>query len=102
MPNGHSRAKGLRGERDIRRRLGGKRVGVAYLKNPVDVETDFACYQVKNKSLGGTSIYDALKAMEAVAPDKAKYVVFKPRRGKWICCEFLEQHQDHHGENLEM
>jgi hypothetical protein len=98
MPNGRSRAKGLRGEHDITKRLGGKRVGVAYLRNPVDVETDFAVYQVRNRPMGATAIYDALKAMENVAPHHNKYVLIKPKRGVWICCELLSQHQNDHGE----
>jgi len=96
MSNGFSRAKGKRGELDIAHKLGGKRVGVAYLRSPVDVQTDFAVYQVRNRPMGATAIYDALKAMENVAPEKAKYVVIKPVRGVWICCEFLTQHQEHH------
>jgi len=98
MPNGRSRAKGVRGERDIKNRLGGRRVGIAYLKNPVDVQTDFACYQVRNRPIGATAIYDALKAMEKTAPQYHKYVLVKPKRGVWICCELLSQHQGDHGE----
>jgi hypothetical protein len=98
MPNGYSRAKGVRGERDIKRRLGGKRVGVAYLSNPVDVDLGWAVAQVKNRSLGGTAIYDALQAMDAVT-DKGinKYVIFKPKRGNWLVVETLEQFQGDHG-----
>lgn len=95
MSNGKSRRKGLRGEQDITRRLGGRRVGVAYLNNPVDVETDFAVYQVRNRSLGGSAIWDALNAMVS---KKNRYVVFKPKRGIWLVVETLEQHQLDHGE----
>jgi len=98
MPNGVSRRKGLRGEQDIRKRLGGKRVGVAYMQNPVDVETDFACYQVKNRPMGGAAILTALRGMEAVAPGRNLYLTFKAGRGVWLVVETLEQHQAHHGE----
>lgn len=102
MSNGKSRSKGLRGERDIVHKLGGKRVGVAYLKNPVDVDLGWAVAQVKNKSIGGTAIYDALKAMEAVTEESInKYLVFKPRRGNWIVCETIEQFEGDHGSKIE-
>lgn len=98
MTNGKSRAKGLRGERDIKKRLGGQRVGVSYLQTPVDVDLGWAVVQVKNSSLGGTAIYDALKAMEAVTDEKInKYVIFKPRRGNWIVAETLDQFRGDHG-----
>lgn len=98
MPNGQSRRKGVRGERDITKRLGGKRVGVAYLQTPVDVDLGWAVVQVKNRSLGGTAIYDALKAMEVVTDENInKYVVFKARRGHWVACETLSQFEGDHG-----
>lgn len=94
----YSRNKGIYGERDIAHKLGGKRVGVSYLQSPVDVDLGWAVVQVKNRSLGGTAIYDALKAMEAVTDEKInRYVVFKARRN-WVVCETLSQFQADHGE----
>jgi len=99
MSNGKSREKGLRGEQDATRRLGGKRVGVSYLKNPVDVETEFAVYQIKNKTMGGGAILAAIKEMERVAPGRNMYLMFKAKRGEWLIVETLKQHQEHHGES---
>ncbi len=89
-----SRTKGVTGERDIMHRLGGKRVGVAWAKNPVDVETDFSLVQVKNCPKGSAAILACLDAM----PDgpKARYVAVKAARGRWIICETIEQHIAHH------
>lgn len=101
MTNGKSRRKGLRGERDITKRLGGKRVGVAYLKNPVDVDLGWAVLQVRNRSLGGAAIYDAIKAMEIVtAKDINRFVVFKAKPGNWIVCETIEQFEADHGNKV--
>lgn len=95
----YSREKGRRGEQDIARKLHGKRVGVAFAGTPVDIETDFADYQVKNKAVGSGAILAALEAMDrqpAVA-SRNRYVVFKPRRGVWLIAETLEQHMADHG-----
>jgi hypothetical protein len=94
----YSRDKGKRGELDMAHKLGGKRVGVAYLKNPIDVQTQFACYQVKNKAVGSGAILEALDRLRRFAPESNLYVLFKPRRGEWLVAETLEQHQLHHGE----
>lgn len=101
MPGKYSREKGLRGERDIVHRLGpsAKRVGVSYLQNPVDVETSYARYQIKNKSLGGGALLEAIEKMERSC-DKSKsfYVIFKPLKGRWLAVETLDQLQAEHGE----
>ena len=101
MPNGKSRAKGKRGELDLVHRLGGsaKRKGHSWVPTLTDVETDFAHYQVKNKTIGGAAICDILLALEQVVQDgKNKYVTFKPKRGVWVICELLSQHKGDHGE----
>jgi hypothetical protein len=72
------------------------------MKTPVDVETKFAFYQIKNRNMGGTAIYDALKYLENATGDKARYVIFKPKRGEWLVVESLSQHQQHHGDNFEV
>ncbi|GAI19641.1 unnamed protein product [marine sediment metagenome] len=100
MPNGKSRNKGKRGELDLVHRLGGsaRRVGYSYIATPVDIETDFAVYQIRNKSIGGAEILRELDRLKAVAPQRHHYVAFKPRRGKWVIAEELDQHQGDHGE----
>lgn len=101
MPNGKSRRKGKVGELDIAHKLGGKRVGIAYLKTPVDVKTDFACYQVRNKTIGGSEIACELGRLKAVAPNHNAYVTFKVK-GKWYVAEALSQHTDDHGDKVEV
>ena len=95
----YSREKGRRGEMDIARKLGGKRIGVAFASTPVDVTTAFADYQVKNKAAGSGAILEALEAMnrQTESPGRNRYVVFKPRRGVWLIAETLEQHIADHG-----
>ncbi|GAI99426.1 unnamed protein product [marine sediment metagenome] len=99
MSNGKSRAKGKRGELDLAHRLGGsaRRTGHSYIATPVDVQTDFAVYQVRNKTIGGSEIAHELGRLEAVAPQSNQYVAFKVK-GKWYIAESLEQHTDDHGE----
>ena len=91
-----SRDKGKRGELDLVHRLGGsaKRTGFSFAKTPVDVETKFAVYQVKNKAIGGANI--ALQ-LSLLFGNKNKYVAFKVK-GKWFIAEALEQHTDDHYE----
>jgi len=93
MPNGKSRNKGKRGELDLKNRLGGsaRRVGHSYIATPVDVETDFAVYQVKNHTVGGALIADCLRRLNALASKKNAYVAFK-WQGKWYIAETLSQH----------
>jgi hypothetical protein len=91
-----SRDRGVRGERDLCKRLGAKRVGVAYIENPVDVETDFANYQVKNYQTP-PSINKIYKALKLIPEGKNRYVVVKVDR-TWLVVESLEQHQGDHGE----
>lgn len=99
MPNGKSRNKGKRGELDLMHRLGGstKRKGHSYIATPVDLETDFAVYQVRNKTIGGSEIATELGRLEAAAPNKNAYVAFKVR-GKWLIAESLSQHKGDHSE----
>ena len=99
MSNGFSRAKGRRGELDVVHKLGGsaRRTGHAFLPTP-DITTDFAVYSVKNRTIGGATILDELKKLEAQAPSHHHYVVFKPRRGVWVVAELLTQHIGDHGE----
>jgi len=96
----YSRDKGKRGELDLMHRLSGtaRRVGVSYIATPVDVETDFAVYQVKNHTIGGAVIADYLRRLQALAPTKNQYVSFKVD-GKWYIAESLEQHKADHGED---
>lgn len=96
----YSRDKGLRGERNIVHKLGpsAKRVGHSYIATPVDVQTKFAVYQVRNKTQSGNKIVEELQRLERVAPEFHHYVVFKPKRGVWLCAELLEQHVGDHGE----
>jgi len=100
MSNGKSRAKGKRGELDVKKRLGGsaKRIGHSYIATPVDVETDFAVYQVRNRTIGGGTILSELQKLEKQAPSRNHYVVFKPARGVWLVAEFLTQHVGDHGD----
>lgn len=99
MTDGKSREKGKRGELDLTHRLAGsaRRTGHAFVSKP-DITTDFAIYSVKNKTLGGSAIYDELIKLQAQAPQHHHYVAFKPRRGKWIIAELLEQHHGDHGD----
>jgi len=93
-----SRDKGKRGELDVVRKLGGsaRRIGHSYVSTSADVETDFALYQVRNKTIGGSEIARELSSLEALA-EKNAYVVFKVR-GKWYVGESLGQHVDDHGD----
>lgn len=98
-----SRDKGKRGELDFVHRLGGtaQRKGHSYVPTLTDVETDFAHYQLKNTTIGGSTICDILKALEKVVADgKNKYVAFKPRPGVWVVCELLSQHIGDHGDAI--
>ena len=101
MPDGQSREKGKRGELDLMHKLGGsaRRTGHSYIATPVDVQTDFAVYQVRNKTIGGSEIALELGRLEAVAPLLNAYVAFKVK-GKWYIAESLKQHNDDHGEVL--
>lgn len=103
MPNGKSRDKGKRGELDLKNRLGAtaKRTGHSYIATPVDVETDFAVYQVKNHTVGGALIADYLRKLNVLAPQKNAYVAFK-WKGKWFIAETLSQHINDHGEILKL
>ncbi|MBU1067185.1 hypothetical protein KKE60_05330 [Patescibacteria group bacterium] len=102
MSNGKSRAKGKRGELDVKKRLGGsaRRTGHSYIATPVDVETDFAVYQVRNRTIGGSEIALELARLEAVTAAKNAYISFKVK-GKWYIAETLNQHKADHGEKLE-
>ncbi len=92
-----SRDKGRRGEQQIARLLHGKRTGIAGVVTQIDVSTVFADYQVKNCNLNGTAILEALEALIGESDSKkAQYVIFKPNRGKWLVCETMTQHQEHH------
>ena len=97
----YSRDKGKRGELDLMHKLGGsaKRVGLSYIATPVDVETDFAVYQVKNHTVGGALMADYLRRLQALAPTKNQYVALK-HKGKWYIAETLEQHTGDHSETL--
>jgi len=79
VPNGKSQAKGKRGELDLVHRLGGlaRRVGHSCIATPVDVQTDLAVYQVRNKTIGGSEIAYELGQLQAVAPELNCYVAFK-------------------------
>jgi len=103
MSNGKSRLKGKRGELDIVHRLGGsaRRTGHSYIATPVDVQTDFAVYQVRNKTIGGSEVAYELDRLRAVAPELNCYVAFKVK-GKWYLAESLEQHEIDHGDRLAM
>ena len=99
MSNGKSRAKGKRGELDVVKKLGGsaRRVGHSFVESLADVESEFAIYQVRNKTIGGSEIAFELGRLEAVAGEKNAYVVFKVK-GKWYMAESLGQHVDDHGD----
>jgi len=94
----YSRDKGKRGELDIVHRIGGsaRRVGHSYVSSPVDVESDFAVYQVRNRAIGGSEIALELRKLEALT-EKNAYVAFKVK-GKWYIAESLGQHIDDHGD----
>ena len=98
MPNGKSRDKGKRGELDLVHRLSGsaRRTGHSYIATPVDVESDFAVYQVRNKTIGGSEIARELGRLEALT-EKNAYVAFKAK-GKWWIAESLSQHVGDHGD----
>lgn len=93
MSNSQSQAKGVRGELDLVHRLGGsaRRVGLYHIATPVDVQTDLAVYQVRNKTIGGSEIALELSRLQAVAPGLNQYVAFKVK-GRWYIAESLEQH----------
>ena len=98
MSNGKSRNKGKRGELDVVHKLGGsaERVGHSFVSSPVDVESDFAVYQVRNKTIGGSAIAFLVKNLEAITRKHA-YAVFKVK-GKWYVAESLGQHVNDHGD----
>ena len=88
-----SREKGVRGERDVARRIpGAKREGVSFKQTIVDVSwngrKDVA--QVKNKTIGGATITDNLEKLEKAEPKARHYVIFKCK-GRWLVCQDLEQ-----------
>ena len=99
MSNGKSRDKGKRGELDVVHKLGGsaRRVGHSFVSSPADVESDFAWYQVRNKTIGGSEIAREMQRLEALAGEKNAYVAFKVK-GKWYVAESLGQHVDDHGD----
>lgn len=99
MSGKYSRDKGVRGEQDMVKRLGGsaKRVGVSYKTSAADVETDFAVYQVRNKTIGGSEIASELIRLAVESPQKHHYVTFKVK-GKWYIAETEKQHVGDHGE----
>ena len=94
----YSRDKGKRGELDVKKRLGGtaRRVGHSYVASAVDVETDFAVYQVRNKTIGGSEIAYELARLKSLTT-KIAYVVFKVK-GKWFVAEAMDQHVGDHGD----
>lgn len=94
----YSRDKGKRGELDMARKLCGsaKRVGHSYIASPVDVESDFAVYQVRNRTIGGSEIALELGRLKAVTIKNA-YVAFKVK-GKWYVAESMGQHVGDHGD----
>jgi len=96
----YSRDKGVRGEQDVKNRLGGsaKRTGYSFQPAP-DVVTRFATYSVKNKTIGGGAILSELRKLQALEPGRNHYVVFKPARGVWVVAELLEQHVGDHGDD---
>lgn len=102
MPNGKSRKKGKVGELTVVHKLGGsaKRVGHSYIATPVDVQTKFAVYQVRAMNQSGNKIVEELQRLEKAAPNFHHFVVFKPKRGVWLCVEFLSQHQGDHGNEV--
>ena len=94
----YSRDKGKRGELDVVRRLGGsaRRVGYSFVSSPADVITDFAVYQVRNRTIGGSEIARELQKLDGGTAKNA-YVVFKVK-GRWYMAESLSQHVDDHGD----
>ncbi len=96
----YSRDKGVRGEKDVKKRLGGsaKRTGHALQAAP-DVTTDFAAYSIKNKTIGGGAILTELRKLQALEPGRHHYVVFKPKWGVWVVAELVEQHVGDHGDD---
>jgi hypothetical protein len=93
-------AKGARGERDVAKKVGGKRTGFAYQNTP-DVTTDFAVYSVKNYKARWPMVMDEFKQLSSLSPDKNHYVVLKIDH-QWICIETLDQHAGDHGEDLSL
>ena len=95
----YAQGKGKRGELDVAHRLGGsaRRVGHSFVASPVDVETDWAVFQVRNRTIGGSEIAKELARLGATAPGRNHYVVFKVK-GKWYAAETLEQLTADHGE----
>ena len=96
----YSRDKGKRGELDVKNRLGGsaKRTGHSF-QPTADVITSFAAYSVKNKTVGGGVILAELRKLQELEPGRNHYVVFKPKRGVWVCAEMMEQHVGDHGDD---
>jgi hypothetical protein len=94
-----SRDKGKRGDLDVVNKLGGsaRRVGRSYVPSQADVETDFAVYQVKNKTIGGSAIAGELHRLALALPEKNTYVVFKVK-GKWYVAEAMGQHVGDYGD----
>lgn len=89
------RDKGARGERDIVHLIpGAVREGKSFIKTLVDVSwnerKDVA--QVKNYSVGGSTITRILEELQSIAPESKSHVIYKGKRGKWIICQTLEQY----------
>ncbi len=95
----YSRDKGVRGEKDVKKRLGGsaKRTGQSFQAAP-DVTTDFAAYSIKNRPISGGIILSELRKLQALDSWRNHYVVFKPARGVWLVAELLTQHVGDHGD----
>ena len=89
----YARNKGKRGELELTHLIpGAKRVGVAFAKTAVDIEWDGNVAQVKNATIGGTSIGDILEELKKVAPERKRWLIFKPRARKpWVICQTLDQ-----------
>ena len=89
----YARDKGKRGELELTHLIpGAKRVGTAFVKTIVDIEWDDNVAQVKNTTIGGTSIGDILEELKKVAPERRQWLIFKPRARKpWIICQTLDQ-----------
>lgn len=104
MPNGKSRAKGLRGEHAVVEKLGGsaRRTGHAFRNTP-DVTTDRSVYGIKNWAAGSAVLLNELGNLQKLVPEgKHHYAICKPRGGKWVVTETLEQHLFDHGEKVEV
>ena len=96
----YSRDKGVRGELDVKNKLGGsaRRTGHAFQTAP-DVVTGFAAYSVKNKTIGGATILSELRKLQGLEPRRNHYVVFKPAPGAWVVAELITQHVGDHGDD---